>query len=89
MKVKLIPMTEEQIATLPFPDTARAIGGVLVIEKDSLEHHLNLEEFRRQWNEMVSKEENFKTPIVEACGISEFALDYLKASSLDGLEDEE
>lgn len=52
-KVYVMPLTEEQISKLPFPDTARKIGGLLMLDTGALENHLNVEEFRRQWNEQV------------------------------------
>ncbi len=54
MKVKLIKLSEERINELPFPDTARKLGGILVLEEHALENHLNVEEFRRQWNETIA-----------------------------------
>lgn len=63
MKVTVVELTEEQIQSLPFPETARAIGGLLVAGEAALENHLNINEFVRQWNEMVSKGgDQFKKP---------------------------
>lgn len=65
MKARIIPLTEEQINKLPFPETARLLGGLLVLEDDALANHLNVLEFRRQWNEMIAgSKEEFKTPII-------------------------
>lgn len=55
MKLRLVPLTEEEIEALPFPDTARAIGGLLILENEGLENHLNVEKFRQLWNEMWGK----------------------------------
>lgn len=65
MKVVVKPLSEDEIKLLPFPDLARAIGGVLMIEDDSLAHHLNLEAFRKLWNDQVRDSSvPFKTPII-------------------------
>lgn len=65
MNFKIIPLTEAQIAKLPFPDVARAIGGLFVLEDQPLANHLNVEEFRRLWNEQVSNHTTeFTVPIV-------------------------
>lgn len=65
LKARLIPLSEEQILKLPFPETARKVGGVIVFEDDSLEHHLNVEEFRRLWNESIKNSPTvFRTTII-------------------------
>lgn len=53
IKLKVIELSEEQMSSLPFPETARAIGGLLVLEENPLENHLNVEEFRKQWNDHI------------------------------------
>lgn len=54
-EVEVLPLTEEQIQKLPYPETARLIGGLLIIKENPLEHHLNVEEFRRVWNKMIKE----------------------------------
>lgn len=61
-KLSVIKLSEEQIKALPFPETARLIGGILVLKESPLENHLNVEEFRRLWNEQI-KGSNFKSPV--------------------------
>jgi hypothetical protein len=65
MELEIITLTEEQILELPFPETARQIGGIAVLKEDSLANHLNVEKFRQLWNEQVSKRERaFRAPII-------------------------
>ena len=64
MSMRIIVLTEEQLLKLPFPVTARTLGGLLVAEEEALMNHLNVEEFRRQWNETIKSSE-FKTPVFE------------------------
>ena len=67
MKTTIIPLTEEQISALPFPDTARKIGGLLVLEDEALSNHLNIEWFRRQWNEYIKNSETKTSAPEEGC----------------------
>lgn len=53
-KVYVMPLSEEEIAKLPFPETARKIGGLLILSEDALENHLNIEDFRSKWNKAIS-----------------------------------
>jgi hypothetical protein len=51
-KVVLIPMNEEEIKKLPFPETARLLGGILVIKSDPIPEE-DLEKIRFQFNECI------------------------------------
>lgn len=64
LRACILPLTEEQILKLPFPETARKLGGILTFEEAPLENHLNMEEFRRQWNEAIKNTPAFRTPII-------------------------
>jgi len=62
--LKLIKLTEEEIEKLPFPETARAIGGILDIVDTPLSEEL-LKKVRQQWRESLYNADCFRTPIVE------------------------
>lgn len=67
MRAVVKKLSEDEIAKLPFPDTARAIGGILVLEPETelMEHLMNVEEFRRLWKQHMeeSKTAIWHTPI--------------------------
>lgn len=52
-EVWVIPLLEAEIAKLPFPDTARALGGLLVV--DSPVDQLKIEKFRAAWRKTVKE----------------------------------
>lgn len=64
-KIKIIPLTESEIARLPFPDTARKIGGIMVLDSEPYENHENAEKFIKEWEEVVSTAKEFRVPIFE------------------------
>jgi hypothetical protein len=51
--IKIIPMTEEEIARLPFPETARLLGGIMVM-MDDIDPKV-VKRIRRQWRITISK----------------------------------
>lgn len=64
MKLRIIELPESQIKELPFPETARKIGGIMVLDEDSLENHFNMRKFIRLWNEQIAGEAKFRTPVI-------------------------
>lgn len=61
--VKLIKMTEEEISKLPYPEIARALGGILV-GTCTLEDKL-LKSLREVFLKQSESTEAYKTPIIE------------------------
>lgn len=62
--LRLIKLTEEEIAELPYPETARKIGGILDIVDTPLSDEL-LKKIRKQFRESLSNADEYRTPIIE------------------------
>jgi len=63
--MKLVKLTEEEIKKLPYPDTARAIGGVLVPKYNNMSD-ADIAQFKKMWHEHTKQNngKEFKTPII-------------------------
>jgi hypothetical protein len=63
---KFVKLTDEEINKLPFPETARKIGGLLIhYFHDLAICEKQLEEIRRAWNESIKDADAFIVPITE------------------------
>lgn len=62
MRIKRL--TEEEIAKLPFPDTARAIGGVFELSDNNISQE-DVDKLRESFQSLSNTVKVFKTPIVE------------------------
>lgn len=61
MKIK--KLTEEEIAKLPFPDTARALGGILYFDSGLSQE--DVDKLRKQFKESLANSTDVvRTPII-------------------------
>lgn len=64
MTIRIRTLTEAEIAKLPFPDTARAIGGVFELEYAPVDA-AQVEALRAQYRIAIGESAtDFKTPII-------------------------
>ena len=62
--LKLIKLTEEEIAKLPFPETARKIGGIMdFVDIPVSEETMKI--IRKQFRESMHNADVFRAPIEE------------------------
>lgn len=52
--MKIIPLTEEEIAKLPFPESARLLGGLMTLNTPEIDPK-EIEKFRRLFRISLSK----------------------------------
>lgn len=60
--VKLKKLTEKEISKLPFPETARAIGGYLYFQDSNISES-DIRKIRKQFRESI-KNAVWRTPII-------------------------
>lgn len=60
--LKLIKLTEEEIAKLPYPETARKIGGIMDFVDIPVSDEL-LKKIRKQFRESIYNADSYRTPI--------------------------
>lgn len=62
MSIRVIKLSRKEMARLPFPFTAKRLGGLWVIQDDSIDQS-QIDKIRKQFKESIKNLE-FKTPTI-------------------------
>ena len=65
MNFKLVKLTRKEIAKLPFPETARALGGILVPDVEPLDPKV-VAKIRKQFKKAIREAyPKYRTPVID------------------------
>ena len=64
MNFKLVKLTKKEIKALPFPETARLLGGILMPDPEPLDPEY-VAKIRQQFKNAIREVHPYRTPVIK------------------------